>query len=810
MPPSALFFSSLASSKPCPPHRPDNLQSLSPSTAFSSSAKPLNSPPPPLKLIPQDKAQSPLSSEKPPWPLAGAVKMPSAPWMRGPLLLPADQVLDLSNPHKKKPRGEGGDGGRGDDDPARDRSLTDKVRSGRSRQAMRGIIRSITKLQEIHPMEGEENATGEAESPEFSVPLNISDGEARWRPSRRSPWVGVEKKLVFRREKKARQPTAAELTLTGDVLARLRGEARRMKKWVKAKKAGVTQEVVDEIRRTWSKGELAMVKFVEPLRRNMDRAHEILETKTGGLVVWHRRDTLVVHRGSNYSLVPEASHNSAITIGGEASSSKLNLGISEDGGAIPPTKCDEITNISVIQQDGDIENTHTSNMEWEIQNAAEAIKGTLYEREVDRLLDGLGPRFIDWWWRKPLPVDADLLPEFVPNFRPPFRLCPPLMKAKLTDEELTYLRKLAHPLPTHFALGKIRKLQGLAAAIIKLWEKSLIAKIAVKVGIPNINNKQMSCELKRLTGGVLILRNKDFIILYRGKDFLSARVASSIAERETEICGQQLKEELARTNAINLFSDIDEFLYSTGTVGTYTEFQDIQSKYTAVNSGISEEKIQFEAERAKLEKEIRKKERELFIIKRKIEKSEKELAKLNSQWSPSEEAADQELLMEEERQTFRNIGLKMDELLLLGRRGIYDGVIGNIHQHWKHKEVVKVITKQQDFHQITYTAQLLEIESGGILVAIEKLRSTHAIILYRGKNYGRPLKLLPDNLLTKREAFQRSIEIQRRGSLKYFARQRQKSICALKQRVRDLKTRTKKMISRKLQCPNGVGSAGSG
>lgn len=120
--------------------------------------------------------------------------------------------------------------------------------------------------------------------------------------------------------------------------------------------------------------------------------------------------------------------------------------------------------------------------------------------------------------------------------------------------------------------------------------------------------------MQRLTGGVQILRNRDFIILYRGNDFLSGRVASSIAGRETEICGQQLKEEEARTNAIKLFSDTDEFLYSTSTVGTYAEFLDIQSKYTVVNSGILEEKIQFEAERAKLEKEIGKQEREIFIV----------------------------------------------------------------------------------------------------------------------------------------------------------------------------------------------------
>lgn len=44
--------------------------------------------------------------------------------------------------------------------------------------------------------------------------------------------------------------------------------------------------------------------------------------------------------------------------------------------------------------------------------------------------------------------------------------------------------------------GRNRELQGLAAAILKLWEKSPIAKIAVKLGVPNTNNEQMAYELK--------------------------------------------------------------------------------------------------------------------------------------------------------------------------------------------------------------------------------------------------------------------------------------------------------------------------
>lgn len=40
------------------------------------------------------------------------------------------------------------------------------------------------------------------------------------------------------------------------------------------------------------------------------------------------------------------------------------------------------------------------------------------------------------------------------------------------------------------------RLQGLAAAIINLWEKILIVKIAVKWGVPNTNNESMANELK--------------------------------------------------------------------------------------------------------------------------------------------------------------------------------------------------------------------------------------------------------------------------------------------------------------------------
>jgi hypothetical protein len=47
-----------------------------------------------------------------------------------------------------------------------------------------------------------------------------------------------------------------------------------------------------------------------------------------------------------------------------------------------------------------------------------------YEDEIDKLLDELGPRYTDWPGSDPLPVDADLLPATVPDYKPPFRVLP--------------------------------------------------------------------------------------------------------------------------------------------------------------------------------------------------------------------------------------------------------------------------------------------------------------------------------------------------------------------------------------------------
>ncbi|XP_078431120.1 maize chloroplast splicing factor-like protein isoform X2 [Wolffia australiana] len=769
----------------------------------------------PLPQSSSRRISSPISAISKAWPtISDQSKLPAPPWAKNPPAMAPDDVLDLSGTPS---------GGRKKNGRHGDRSLTETVRGGRSRAAIKKIVRGIARLAEeeesaessiferrnrdrdqsaeetldrisrliagveIEDLDGigkshcstaetlgriGESKLGKmVERSHRSAPENLDSrgNEHRCRPigenqdhgknilrrlSRlksvqgnegvQAPWSGYEQQLRFPREKKKRVVTAAEMILPEEVLVKLREEAKGMKNWVKAKKAGVTDDVVDEIRATWRRNELVMVKFVEPLSRNMDRAREIVEIKTGGLVVWTKRDSLVVLReNSNY--IHEAEKSSTIPV--EDCSSQEN--------------------------------------KWaDAGDSNEPVRGTLYEREVNRLLDGLGPRFVDWWWSTPLPVDADLLPEAIPGFKPPFRVCPPNVGPTLTDDELTYLRNLAPPLPTHFALGKNSGLQGLASAIIKLWEKSPIAKIAVKVGIVNTDNEKMANELKRLTGGVLLLRNKFFIILYRGKDYVSPKVAGSVLERERALRDMQLHEETARLRSMDVYLNRDVDLAIQSEAGTVREFSAIESCYKgSIRDVDSEKQAKLNAEKEKIEKEIRGLERQLRSIKFKLERSEAQLSRLNSKWRLTEETADPEFLTEEERQSLRKIGLKMDEFLLLGRRGVYDGTVASIHMHWKHREVVKVMTFQEEPMQVAFTASLLELQTGGVLVAVEKIRRTHAIIIYRGKNYRPPTKLIPETLLSKSEAMERSIEIQRRGSLKFFYYQRLQAIKELKARL---------------------------
>ena len=101
---------------------------------------------------------------------------------------------------------------------------------------------------------------------------------------------------------------------------------------------------------------------------------------------------------------------------------------------------------------------------------------------------------------------------------------------------------------------------------------------------------------------------------------------------------------------------------------------------------------------------------------------------------------------------------------------MFGGIIENMHLNWKWRELVKIVVKKSYFmyrekEKVEKIARMLEIESGGVLVGICTIPVGVAIIVYRGKNYQRPIDgvsaqghpngLRPRGLLTKRQAWQR-------------------------------------------------------
>jgi RNA-binding protein YhbY len=95
---------------------------------------------------------------------------------------------------------------------------------------------------------------------------------------------------------------------------------------------------------------------------------------------------------------------------------------------------------------------------------------------------------------------------------------------------------------------------------------------------------------------------------------------------------------------------------------------------------------------------------------------------------------------------------------------MFSGTVQNMHLHWKYRELVKIIVKEE-MDEAVRIAKMLENESGGILVDVITVSKGQAIIMYRGKNYERPRDIKPRHLLTKREALKLSLELQRKKVL---------------------------------------------
>ncbi|KAB2610152.1 CRM domain-containing protein [Pyrus ussuriensis x Pyrus communis] len=158
-------------------------------------------------------------------------------------------------------------------------------------------------------------------------------------------------------------------------------------------------------------------------------------------------------------------------------------------------------------------------------------------------------------------------------------------------------------------------------------------------------------------------------------------------------------------------------------------------------------------------------ERLIYNLKRAKRKVALLLQKLKKYELPDLPAPrhDPELVTVEQLQALKKIGFKNKNYVPVGVRGVFGGVVQNMHLHWKFHETVQVCCDNFPKEKIKEMASMIARLSGGIVVNIH---NTKTIIMFRGRNYRQPKNLIPFNTLTKRKAlfkarFEQALESQK-------------------------------------------------
>jgi len=113
---------------------------------------------------------------------------------------------------------------------------------------------------------------------------------------------------------------------------------------------------------------------------------------------------------------------------------------------------------------------------------------------------------------------------------------------------------------------------------------------------------------------------------------------------------------------------------------------------------------------------------------------------------------DPEILTEEEKFYLKRTGEKKKNYVPVGRRGVFGGVVLNMHLHWKKHETVKVVCKPCQPGQVyEYAEELTRLSKGTVI----DIKPSNTIIFYRGKNYVQPKVMSPPDTLSKQKALEK-------------------------------------------------------
>lgn len=127
-----------------------------------------------------------------------------------------------------------------------------------------------------------------------------------------------------------------------------------------------------------------------------------------------------------------------------------------------------------------------------------------------------------------------------------------------------------------------------------------------------LNMVLFSFMAQKLTGGALLLRNKYYIVIYRGKDFVPTNVAAVLAERQELVNQVQDVEEKMRSGAVDATPwGEDE---ATTQAGSLTEFYEAQARWGRDISTEEHERMMEEAVKAKSIKLVKKVRHKLSVV----------------------------------------------------------------------------------------------------------------------------------------------------------------------------------------------------
>jgi hypothetical protein len=118
--------------------------------------------------------------------------------------------------------------------------------------------------------------------------------------------------------------------------------------------------------------------------------------------------------------------------------------------------------------------------------------------------------------------------------------------------------------------------------------------------------------VQNLTGGTLLLRNKYYIVIYRGKDFLPTTVAAALAEREELTKDIQNIEEQRR--CISVAHSPEDSFDGHALVGTLAEFQEAQARWGRDVTSKEQEEMKEASLRSEKEKLFRRLEHKFSIV----------------------------------------------------------------------------------------------------------------------------------------------------------------------------------------------------